>query len=194
MLEPTIIEYIIAGLLLTLLVFKTLNAWSKNKGKTQKQMKQAFEDEWGFKRIGPSRLLYSVLFSLGLILCLYLLFGYQKATEIQLITIALALSAPLWEELAFRRLLFDDLILNTAYKMHNINWKKSAFWLSLALSIQALIFVLAHSDTALGFSYYGRFLMAAIAGLVYIRYDRNIFYPMAVHFAYNLGIILMNLV
>lgn len=199
------IGILISFVLLMLLFLKIFTVIPKTKGKTHNQKIQILEEELGFKRIILPRLFYSILFSLALIVGLYLIFGYQKTNNVQIevITIIMVLYslflAPIWEELAFRRILFDDIILNHMYKSFNIDWKdwkniKSVFWFSFALSLQALLFVLAHGSTTIGFSYYGRFLMAAIAGLVYIKYDRNIYYPIALHFAYNLSNVLVNFI
>lgn len=194
---------LISFVLLMLLFLKIFTTIPKTKGKTHNQKIQILKDEFGFKKINLLCLFYSVLFSLALIVGLYLIFGYQKTNNVQIefITVIMVLYslflAPIWEELAFRRILFDDIILNHMYRSFNIDWKdwknvKSVFWFSFALSVQALLFVLAHELTTVGFSYFGRFLMALIVGLVYIKYDRNIYYPIAAHFAYNLSIVLMN--
>jgi membrane protease YdiL (CAAX protease family) len=199
MVELIIISYFILIILFILFIAKLIYISSKLKGKDRKEREQILKKEWDVKKIKIKPLLFSIFLPIIIIFILSLIFGYEKSVNpsfsIDFIFSSLVL-APILEELAFRRILLYDIILNRIYKKFGLNWKNERFGVltAFALSLQALIFVLGHYDTALGFSYYGRFFVGFFAGWIYLHNDKNIVYSMVFHFTWNLVIFGMNLI
>lgn len=91
-----------------------------------------------------------------------------------LVFIALVISAPLFEEIALRGVIFNDF--------------KKAVPMWVALIIQAVFFGLMHLNWVQGIY---AFFLGLILGLIY-HYYRSIWMPILVHLSYNLTSTMMN--
>jgi len=108
------------------------------------------------------------------------------------------LLAPFLEEYLFRQLFFDDLLLKRiggSFHLSNsgINIWVARFWSFVALIFQSVIFVYAHEDTAPGFSFWSRFAMGLVCGILYLKYKRNLLPGISAHATSNLLLFIASL-
>jgi len=98
------------------------------------------------------------------------------------------LLAPFIEEYIFRQLLFDELLLKKLKELipvYNLPWV-APFWFVYMLLFQALLFAYMHENIDSWFSFWSRFGMGLLCGILYMAYKRNLVPAISAHTTSNL--------